>query len=109
MLLLLRIATKRGMRGMRGSVGELSRVSAGHRSLGCSLFTWRNFAHANTMAPPDDDPVFVASIDQGTTSSRVLIFSRTGEPVAAHHDEFPQLYPHPGCACPRPPPQHPRH
>jgi len=40
--------------------------------------------------------VFVGAIDQGTTSSRFLIFNREGEPVASHQIEFSQIYPHPG-------------
>ncbi|KAJ5772987.1 Glycerol kinase [Penicillium paradoxum] len=39
---------------------------------------------------------FVGSIDQGTTSTRFLIFNREGEPVASHQVEFSQIYPHPG-------------
>ncbi|KAE8157967.1 hypothetical protein BDV40DRAFT_292220 [Aspergillus tamarii] len=39
---------------------------------------------------------FVGSIDQGTTSTRFLIFNREGEPVASHQVEFPQIYPKSG-------------
>ena len=39
---------------------------------------------------------FVGSIDQGTTSSRFLIFDKAGEPVAVHQEEFSQIYPNPG-------------
>ncbi|KAF3395435.1 Glycerol kinase [Talaromyces pinophilus] len=39
---------------------------------------------------------FVGSIDQGTTSTRFLIFNRDGEPVASHQVEFEQIYPSPG-------------
>ncbi|RAO71039.1 uncharacterized protein BHQ10_007051 [Talaromyces amestolkiae] len=39
---------------------------------------------------------FVGSIDQGTTSTRFLIFNRDGEPVASHQVEFEQIYPNPG-------------
>ena len=42
------------------------------------------------------DEVFVGSIDQGTTSSRFLIFDKAGEPVAVHQEEFRQIYPQPG-------------
>lgn len=42
------------------------------------------------------DEVFVGSIDQGTTSSRFLIFDKSGEPVAVHQEEFKQIYPQPG-------------
>lgn len=44
--------------------------------------------------PKDEE--FVGSIDQGTTSSRFLIFDRKGEPVAVHQEEFSQIYPNPG-------------
>lgn len=40
--------------------------------------------------------VFVGSIDQGTTSTRFLIFNRDGEPVASHQIEFKQIYPQSG-------------
>lgn len=39
---------------------------------------------------------FVGSIDQGTTSSRFLIFNKEGKPVASHQIEFKQIYPQPG-------------
>ncbi|MCJ1391507.1 Glycerol kinase [Xylographa bjoerkii] len=39
---------------------------------------------------------FVGSIDQGTTSSRFLIFDTSGTPVASHQLEFTQFYPHSG-------------
>jgi glycerol kinase len=39
---------------------------------------------------------FVGSIDQGTTSTRFLIFNKDGEPVASHQVEFEQIYPNPG-------------
>ncbi|KAJ9654604.1 Glycerol kinase [Neophaeococcomyces mojaviensis] len=39
---------------------------------------------------------FVGSIDQGTTSTRFLIFNKKGEPVASHQIEFKQIYPEPG-------------
>lgn len=45
------------------------------------------------MAP---DICFVGAIDQGTTSSRFLIFNVSGEVVASHQVEFKQIYPQPG-------------
>jgi len=39
---------------------------------------------------------FVGSIDQGTTSSRFIIFDTKGEPVAGHQIEFENLYPESG-------------
>ncbi|GKT57822.1 glycerol kinase [Colletotrichum tofieldiae] len=39
---------------------------------------------------------FVGSIDQGTTSTRFLIFNGLGDPVAIHQIEFENHYPHSG-------------
>jgi glycerol kinase len=39
---------------------------------------------------------FIGSIDQGTTSTRFIIFDGLGEPVAQHQIEFTQMYPHSG-------------
>ncbi|MCI0395174.1 MAG: glycerol kinase GlpK [Chloroflexi bacterium] len=39
---------------------------------------------------------YVAAIDQGTTSTRCMIFNHSGEPAAAHQMEHKQLYPKPG-------------
>ncbi|EAS27500.3 glycerol kinase [Coccidioides immitis RS] len=39
---------------------------------------------------------FIGSIDQGTTSSRFLIFNKNGEVAASHQLEFTQIYPQPG-------------
>jgi hypothetical protein len=42
------------------------------------------------------DEWFIGSIDQGTTSSRFLIFNSEGEPVASHQIEFENKYPRSG-------------
>ncbi|KAL8672871.1 MAG: hypothetical protein Q9168_002680 [Polycauliona sp. 1 TL-2023] len=39
---------------------------------------------------------YIGSIDQGTTSTRFLIFNGLGVPVASHQMEFKQMYPHSG-------------
>lgn len=39
---------------------------------------------------------FIGSIDQGTTSTRFIIFDGLGEPVAQHQIEFNQKYPQSG-------------
>ncbi|KFA76269.1 hypothetical protein S40288_03598 [Stachybotrys chartarum IBT 40288] len=39
---------------------------------------------------------FVGSIDQGTTSTRFLIFNGLGDPIAKHQMEFKNIYPHSG-------------
>ncbi|WP_029914222.1 glycerol kinase GlpK [Pelobacter seleniigenes] len=39
---------------------------------------------------------YVAAIDQGTTSSRCMIFNHAGEPVSSSQLEHEQIYPQPG-------------
>ncbi|KAG9230368.1 putative glycerol kinase [Amylocarpus encephaloides] len=43
-----------------------------------------------------EDVSFIGSIDQGTTSTRFLIFNKDGEPVASHQIDINQIYPEPG-------------
>ena len=49
----------------------------------------------SAMASDKKGP-FVGSIDQGTTSSRFLIFNTAGEVLASHQIEFRQIYPKSG-------------
>lgn len=39
---------------------------------------------------------YVLALDQGTTSSRAILFDRQGAPCASHQVELPQIYPRPG-------------
>jgi glycerol kinase len=39
---------------------------------------------------------YVLALDQGTTSSRAMLFDRLGRPVASAQQEFPQHFPQPG-------------
>jgi len=39
---------------------------------------------------------YILALDQGTTSSRAVLFDREGHPAAIAQQEFPQIYPHPG-------------
>ncbi|MEI8379558.1 MAG: glycerol kinase GlpK [Planctomycetota bacterium] len=39
---------------------------------------------------------YILSLDQGTTSSRAIVFGRDGRVVASAQQEFPQIYPQPG-------------
>jgi glycerol kinase len=39
---------------------------------------------------------YVLALDQGTTSSRAILFDEEGTPVSAAQREFPQIYPQPG-------------
>ena len=54
----------------------------------------------DTQVPKQDEEQlkkwFIGSIDQGTTSTRFLIFDGTGTPIASHQMEFKQTYLHSG-------------
>lgn len=39
---------------------------------------------------------FILALDQGTTSSRAILFNRDGHTVASAQKEYPQIYPQPG-------------
>jgi glycerol kinase len=39
---------------------------------------------------------YILALDQGTTSSRAILFDRDGRPVASSQQEFPQHFPQPG-------------
>ncbi len=39
---------------------------------------------------------FVLALDQGTTSSRAIVFGRDGRGLATAQQEFPQIFPSPG-------------
>ena len=39
---------------------------------------------------------YVAAIDQGTTSTRCMLFDHAGAPVGVHQLEHKQIYPQPG-------------
>lgn len=41
-------------------------------------------------------PRYILALDQGTTSSRAIVFDRAGAIVSAAQKEFPQSYPQPG-------------
>ncbi|MCL2812789.1 MAG: glycerol kinase GlpK [Clostridia bacterium] len=39
---------------------------------------------------------YIIAMDQGTTSSRAVLFDRQGNALAQHNIEYPQIYPQPG-------------
>ena len=39
---------------------------------------------------------YIMSLDQGTTSSRCILFDKSGNICASAQKEFRQIYPHPG-------------
>lgn len=48
------------------------------------------------MTASDADGLYILSIDQGTTSTRAVAFTLTGEPVATAQESFEQIYPRDG-------------
>lgn len=51
---------------------------------------------SDIMAATQQGSKYVASIDQGTSSSRCIVFSRDGSIVSEHQMEHEQFYPQPG-------------
>ena len=45
---------------------------------------------------PMPDKKYVAAIDQGTTSTRCMLFTKDGRPAASYQMEHEQIFPHPG-------------
>lgn len=45
---------------------------------------------------PEEDHVYIGAIDQGTTSTRFIVFNIHGKIIESHQQELQQLYPHPG-------------
>ena len=43
-----------------------------------------------------DSPQYVLALDQGTTSSRAILFDHSGRAAAGASQEYPQIYPQPG-------------
>ena len=39
---------------------------------------------------------YILALDQGTTSSRAILFDRSGQPLSIAQKEFRQYYPQPG-------------
>ncbi|KAI5841335.1 hypothetical protein DFP73DRAFT_480907 [Morchella snyderi] len=81
----------------RASSSASSSTISSRRSTRSDL---NNYSHNPTVPRPRQKNVpreaFTAAIDQGTTSSRFLIFDSTGTPHASYQMEFEQLYPHSG-------------
>ena len=59
-----------------------------------SLSTLSSFEPA--MHLPNKMTKFVGSIDQGTSSSRFMVFDQLGNIIAQHQTEFEQIYPQAG-------------
>ena len=68
------VAQERGKGVEPSSWAEISPAGKGHRTM----------------------PDYVGAIDQGTTSTRFIVFSRSGQIVATAQKEHEQIYPQPG-------------
>ena len=53
-------------------------------------------AAAKERFPEKNMSKYVLALDQGTTSSRAIVFDRRGAPVATAQKEFQQVFPRPG-------------
>jgi len=59
----------------------------------------KNPARLGHVPRRKDQPVsakYILAIDQGTTSSRAIVFDRRGRPLAVSQRELPQIYPQDG-------------
>jgi glycerol kinase len=50
----------------------------------------------SSLLPTPETMKYILALDQGTTSSRAIVFDRAGTAVAVAQKEFPQIYPKPG-------------
>ncbi len=48
------------------------------------------------MAAQEDLVQYIGAIDQGTTSTRFIVFDLLGNIIESHQTEFDQIYPKPG-------------
>ena len=69
------------------------------------VYNYNNICHSGPRTEPalDDslqefvmEKKYVLALDQGTTSSRAILFDRNGRIVNISQKEFTQLYPNPG-------------
>ena len=74
----------------------INRILAKFTSLKAMVGEMNGHTESAGEASASHQDSFIGSIDQGTTSSRFLIFNRDGDPVASHQLEFKQFYPQPG-------------
>src|SRR3990172_9283330 len=73
-------------------VGVRRRPSEVFSATGLASISTPHAAGANLAAMSD----FVLALDQGTSSSRAILFDHSGRAVASSQQEFRQIYPQPG-------------
>eukprot|EP00283_Hemiselmis_rufescens_P022719 CAMPEP_0173464800 /NCGR_PEP_ID=MMETSP1357-20121228/70522_1 /TAXON_ID=77926 /ORGANISM="Hemiselmis rufescens, Strain PCC563" /LENGTH=608 /DNA_ID=CAMNT_0014432731 /DNA_START=71 /DNA_END=1897 /DNA_ORIENTATION=- len=95
---------QRSMQGSRGVSMEVfgvrrqlkSSFKRGTARLQRGLRMVRNKRYESAFKPEEFVPPFIASIDQGTQSSRVLIFDREGRVLSKRNQEHEQIKERPG-------------
>jgi glycerol kinase len=50
----------------------------------------------SAVSPIAEDEFYIAAIDQGTSSSRVMVYDSKGQQVASHQVAIPHIKPKPG-------------
>src|SRR5262245_45285330 len=89
------VRTARPREGKRGSVMRDEPPSVGVASTSLPLSRTR-------VQNPGEDRIrgkvgrYILALDQGTTSSRAIVFGRDGRAVASAQQELPQIFPAPG-------------
>ncbi len=76
-----------------GGCRSSRRSSARFSARGCMT---RSSTSITSRPRPARMSKFVLALDQGTTSSRAIVFDRSGKAVSSAQQEFPQIFPGPG-------------
>jgi len=50
----------------------------------------------SAISPVSEEEFYIAAIDQGTSSSRVMVYDSKGQQVASHQVSIPHIKPKPG-------------
>lgn len=88
------ITAQRGFQSFLNIMNGTNGINGTHSPNGTSYGT--NGTNGTNGINGTATQTFVGAIDQGTTSSRFLIFNQRGEVVVTQQSEFTQIYPEPG-------------
>src|SRR5947209_10336870 len=66
------------------------------QTIGVALRQWRRGEHPSGAASQEDAMSYVLALDQGTTSSRAILFDPEGQVKAVAQQEFRQIFPKAG-------------
>src|SRR5690606_4225507 len=78
----------------RGFLGAEARPRPVCGQAGCAVA--RSGLARGCRVYPMSTPRYILALDQGTTSSRAMVFDRAGGVVGSAQKEFRQIYPRPG-------------